>query len=243
MNKGNKIADRYLAGRVIGKLNIDPKMRKYSYRIEQDVKLKQGLKGTDAQKVESRQANSVGQFRDYMIQIALAVLNQKMRLDPTENQKFLDRLKSLTEQERFMKNDQGEYVLISDTPVWRKVITEALTSDNIFYFRTVKLAKEQGLALVKLERKLNIANGTIARWKDGQASQKNIVKIADFFNVSTDYLLERSAARQSIQLNKPEQDLLSYFKRLTRDKSTSQKEQYVKAITDITSIIQKLSKE
>lgn len=243
MNKGNKITDRYLAGRVIGKLDINPKMRKYSYRIEQDVKLKRGLKGADAQKLESRQANSVGQFRDYVLQIALAVLNQKMRLDSDKNQKFLDRLKSLVEQESFVKNNQEKYVLISDTPVWRKVITEALTSDNIFYFRTEKLAKEQGLTLAKLEKKLNIANGTITRWKNGQASQKNIVKIADFFNVTTDYLLGRNAARQSIQLNEPEKDLLSNFRRLTKDKSTSQKEHYVKAITGITDIIQRLLKE
>ncbi|GGC74532.1 helix-turn-helix domain-containing protein [Enterococcus wangshanyuanii] len=53
------------------------------------------------------------------------------------------------------------------------------------------LARRKHLSLAELERKLDISNGTIGKWDKSQPSIEPLKKLADFFNVSTDYLLGR----------------------------------------------------
>jgi transcriptional regulator with XRE-family HTH domain len=54
------------------------------------------------------------------------------------------------------------------------------------------LANEQGLSLPNLEVKLGLGNGTISRWSKSAPNTDKLQKVADFFNVSMDYLLGRS---------------------------------------------------
>lgn len=63
---------------------------------------------------------------------------------------------------------------------------------NIIYLRIKELASDKNISLAEIERKLNLSNGIISTWKKGKASQDKISKIADYFNVSTDYLLGRT---------------------------------------------------
>lgn len=53
------------------------------------------------------------------------------------------------------------------------------------------LASEQGLSIAQLERELNLSNGSISRWKNAAPSSKGLVAVADYFDVSVDYLLGR----------------------------------------------------
>lgn len=53
------------------------------------------------------------------------------------------------------------------------------------------LANAQGYSLPTLEMKLNLGNGTISRWNKSSPNSDKLTKVADFFNVSTDYLLGR----------------------------------------------------
>lgn len=55
-----------------------------------------------------------------------------------------------------------------------------------------ELANKQGYSLTTLEVKLGLGNGTISRWNKNAPNTDKLQKVADFFNVSMDYLLGRS---------------------------------------------------
>ncbi len=58
--------------------------------------------------------------------------------------------------------------------------------------RIKKLAKKQGLSINSLEEKLGYSRNTIYNLKNSKPSTERISEIADYFNVSTDYLLGRT---------------------------------------------------
>ena len=63
---------------------------------------------------------------------------------------------------------------------------------NILYTRIRELANDRNLSLAEIERRLKLSNGIISTWKNSKPSQDKIELIADFFKVSTDYLLGRT---------------------------------------------------
>ncbi|WP_421432286.1 helix-turn-helix domain-containing protein [Streptococcus suis] len=54
------------------------------------------------------------------------------------------------------------------------------------------LASTHQLSLAELERKLDFSNGSLRKWASSTPSGDKIEKVADYFNVSTDYLLGRT---------------------------------------------------
>ena len=54
------------------------------------------------------------------------------------------------------------------------------------------MADKQGISLNKLEEKLGFSRNTIYNMKKSTPNVERVSKIADFFNVSTDYLLGRT---------------------------------------------------
>ncbi|HEL2005169.1 TPA: helix-turn-helix transcriptional regulator [Streptococcus suis] len=60
-------------------------------------------------------------------------------------------------------------------------------------FEKIKeLCKKQGISLNQLEDKLGFSQNYIYSMKKGNPKVENLQKIADYFNVSTDYLLGRT---------------------------------------------------
>lgn len=57
--------------------------------------------------------------------------------------------------------------------------------------RVRELANKRRITIAELERTLKIANGTIGKWDKQNPSIEPLTKIADYFGVSTDYLLGR----------------------------------------------------
>lgn len=55
-----------------------------------------------------------------------------------------------------------------------------------------ELCNKQGISLNQLEEKLNFSTNYIYSMKKGNPKVENLQKIADYFNVSTDYLLGRT---------------------------------------------------
>mgnify|MGYP000956171022 FL=1 len=53
------------------------------------------------------------------------------------------------------------------------------------------LANQQDMSIPDLELKLGMGNGTISRWRTGSPNTDKLRKVADYFHVSLDYLLER----------------------------------------------------
>lgn len=62
---------------------------------------------------------------------------------------------------------------------------------SIIYSRIRELANQNHISLAELERTLSFSNGIISTWKNGNPSIDKVEKVADYFGVSTDYLLGR----------------------------------------------------
>lgn len=58
--------------------------------------------------------------------------------------------------------------------------------------RVKELCKSRGISVIRLEEELSIPKNTIYQWKRISPSLEKIQAIADYFNVSTDYLLGRT---------------------------------------------------
>lgn len=69
---------------------------------------------------------------------------------------------------------------------------------KIFEERFKELRKESGLAQDKLAIKLQIGKSTVSYYETGRSEPtiSMLIKIADFFDVSTDYLLGRTDFRK-----------------------------------------------
>lgn len=61
--------------------------------------------------------------------------------------------------------------------------------------RIKELCKNRGITVKRLEEELEIPNNTIYQWKRISPSLDKIQKVADFFNVSIDYLLGRTNSK------------------------------------------------
>lgn len=55
-----------------------------------------------------------------------------------------------------------------------------------------KLAKERGITLIQLEENLGYSRNTLYKLKTQKPNAERIAEIADYFHVSTDYLLGRT---------------------------------------------------
>lgn len=61
--------------------------------------------------------------------------------------------------------------------------------------RVKKLCDEQKISIVELEEKLEFGRNSLYGWKKKTPNGANLVKVAEYFNVSTDYLLGRTENR------------------------------------------------
>ncbi len=64
--------------------------------------------------------------------------------------------------------------------------------------RLKKLRKELGISQLKLAMDLNMNQNSISRYETGEreADYATLIKFADYFGVSIDYLLERTDKRE-----------------------------------------------
>lgn len=65
---------------------------------------------------------------------------------------------------------------------------------NAEKMRLKELRKQRHISQIKLAMDLSVSQNTISRYEQGEreAGYDMLVKIADYFNVSVDYLLERT---------------------------------------------------
>lgn len=77
------------------------------------------------------------------------------------------------------------------------------------------LARQRDLSLPQLEQELGLGNGTISRWRSSSPNTEKLQKIADYFNVSMDYLLGREQYLTQKDEKDIAKDLDSIMKKLT----------------------------
>lgn len=66
--------------------------------------------------------------------------------------------------------------------------------------RIEEIVKEKGYNLAFLERELGFGNGSIRRWDTSSPSCDKLLKLANFLNVSTDYLLGRNNETTNLKI-------------------------------------------
>lgn len=106
--------------------------------------------------------------------------------------------------------------------------------------RIKELAKKQSLSINLLEEKLGYSRNTIYNLKNSKPSTERISEIADYFNVSTDYLLGRtdnpaiaSDDKTNKYLGPAETELVAAFRNQTQNMTEEEKVRFNKAIESL----------
>lgn len=97
---------------------------------------------------------------------------------------------------------------------------------NQLYLRISELAKQRKLSIRQLESDLNFGNGTINRWKHTKPGVDKLQLVADYFNVTTDYLLGRTDTPQFTR--RDECDVQNILKDMTEGLSNNSALAYMK---------------
>ncbi|EGO5097021.1 helix-turn-helix transcriptional regulator [Enterococcus faecalis] len=71
--------------------------------------------------------------------------------------------------------------------------------DMTVFDRVKKLADNQKISIVELEEKLNFSRNSLYAWKKSKPSIDKLEAVANYFGVSTDYLLGREVSNKSKQ--------------------------------------------
>lgn len=71
-----------------------------------------------------------------------------------------------------------------------------------FYERIERLRKEKGISQGNLEKELGFSNGSYSKWKQSIPTHERLVKLADYFGVSVDYLMTCSDQQLTAKDNK-----------------------------------------
>ncbi|MGM0143727.1 hypothetical protein IGJ94_000254 [Enterococcus sp. AZ153] len=88
--------------------------------------------------------------------------------------------------------------------------------------RVDNLIKEKKMTRAELERKLDFSAGSLRNWNKSTPSGDKIQKVADFFDVSTDYLLGRTDKRRYYDLTeKDERDIQRELELIIEDMKNS----------------------
>ncbi|MFJ7971274.1 helix-turn-helix domain-containing protein [Psychrobacillus sp. NPDC096389] len=77
------------------------------------------------------------------------------------------------------------------------------------------LCEEKKVTFAEVERRIGISNGQIRRWDNVSPKTETLEKVADYFDVSTDYLLGRTDRKRYYDLtDKDEQDIQKELKKI-----------------------------
>ncbi|MEA0564551.1 helix-turn-helix domain-containing protein [Lysinibacillus irui] len=80
--------------------------------------------------------------------------------------------------------------------------------------RIKNLCNEKKITFAEVERNVGISNGQIRRWDKSSPKIENVEKVANYFDVSTDYLLGRTDKKRYYDLT--EKDELSIQRELKK---------------------------
>ena len=78
--------------------------------------------------------------------------------------------------------------------------------------RIRELCEEEKTTFTALEMEIGLSRGLIKKWEVVSPSADKIIKVADYFYVSTDYLLGRSDYRYTAEARSKDKGLLSIEK-------------------------------
>ena len=90
------------------------------------------------------------------------------------------------------------------------------------YERISHLSKKQGLSVFDLAEKLGLSRNSVYSWKKSSPKAETLEKVANYFNVSVDYLLGRTEKKRYYDLTeKDERDIQKELQALIDDLSNA----------------------
>lgn len=114
--------------------------------------------------------------------------------------------------------------------------------------RIKKLANNQGKGVSKVALELGFSENLFYRWKNSEPKARDLEKVADYFDVSVDYLLGRT---DDPHFNPAtiddeddyEQELIMMFRKGEKEVAPEKRDLYRKQTKDLMSFISKTMKE
>ena len=94
------------------------------------------------------------------------------------------------------------------------------------YERIKLLAEKQKISIRKVEEDLGFGNGTLNRWRKNTPGADKLSKVADYFGVTTDYLLGRTDTPEFTR--RDERDVQNILKDMTEGLSNDSALAYMK---------------
>lgn len=94
------------------------------------------------------------------------------------------------------------------------------TSDMVYMSLVDKiksLCTERKITFAEVEREIGISNGQIRRWNTSSPKIETVKKVADYFNVSTDYLLGRTQNKYWELKDKDDKDIAKRLESIKND--------------------------
>ncbi|MDT2490794.1 helix-turn-helix transcriptional regulator [Enterococcus avium] len=114
--------------------------------------------------------------------------------------------------------------------------------------RIKKLANNQGKGVSKVALELGFSENLFYRWKNSEPKARDLEKVADYFDVSVDYLLGRTDDPHfnPATVNDEddyEQELIMMFRKGEKEVAPEKRDLYRKQTKDLMSFISKTMKE
>ena len=85
-----------------------------------------------------------------------------------------------------------------------------------------KIREKKHITQIKLSTEIGVSQETVSAYEKGKSMPgvDTLCRMADFFHVTTDFLLDRTSSPNDVSENQPQEEaeMLSYFKRLSRNK-------------------------
>lgn len=111
--------------------------------------------------------------------------------------------------------------------------------------RLKKLCDEHGISINILEERIGLGKNTLYAWKKKVPGGVNLEKVADYFDVSTDYLLGRTDDPKLIgkSNNGPGTDLMGYFRLNTAGFDPDETDKIEDSLIDYTDFLVQKARE
>lgn len=85
-----------------------------------------------------------------------------------------------------------------------------------------ELAKSKNMTISSLEQELGFGNGNLARWAKSAPNSTNLLKVADYFGVTVDYILGRGEKKYYDLNQRDLKDIEKSMEALREDMSNGQ---------------------
>lgn len=109
-----------------------------------------------------------------------------------------------------------------------------------FYERLKSLAKENNKSFNQIEEDLGYGKNTLYNYKIQNPTQERLLELANYFNVSTDYLLGYDDTKNKNDFSEQENDLVAAFRMESEDMTEEEQAEFNEALKDMMKLAKKL---